>query len=325
MWENPVRPSAILLSVLLLAGELVRCQNIGRAEELVRSGDLVGARAELEQATRNEPLNAEAHYRLAMLLLAPVFNGGEDEAKDLIERAVELEPGNAEYHYGMGAVFGVKAQRSGVFRQALLAPRIRKAFLRATELNPRHLPARIALIQYYRMAPGLMGGDRDLAEKHLDTLVRVDRITGRIFRARMLEMDKKFDEAERELKDLAAVDGSSDRVWKGLGSFYLRRGQPDLAMDPLTTYVKLRPDTADAYNSLGEVHLQKADLNRAQPLFEEALRRDSTFVPALMNSGDLHRMKGERDRARHFYRQVLERDRSERRRKEAEQRLKDLN
>ncbi len=321
-----VRPRALAALLLaLLSANVLQSQTIRKAEELIRAGALKEARAELDEVIRREPRNAEAHYRLAMLLLAPSFDEGEDEAADLIDRAVELEPENADYQYGKGAVYGVKAQRSGVIKQAFLAPKIKNAFLRATQLNARHVPARIALIQYYRMAPGFMGGDRELADKHTDTLIRVDHITGRIFRARMLEMDKEYDQAERELKDLAQTEGTSDRVWRGLGTYYLRRDRADDAIEPLTKYVRLRPDTADSHNSLGEAYLKKADLEKAQALFNQALRLDPSYGPALLNSGDVSRMKGEKEQARSYYRRVLAEDRSDWRRRQAEQRLKDLN
>jgi len=304
--------------------EVLRGQNVPDADALVRSGRLSEARTAYEGLLKQNERDAVVHYKLGMLLLARVFEEGEDEAVAHMERAVDLDKQNADYYYGLGAAYGVKAQRSGMIKQAFLAPKAKKAFLRAIELNNQHIPARIGLIQYYLMAPGIMGGDEELAARHIDTLVLQDEVVGRTFRARMLEREKKVTEAEKELKTALDHHPQSERAWRSLGSFYLRTGKPDDALRSFQSYAALRPDTADVYDAIGEAYLKKGDSRSALAQFEKALALDPAFGPSLLKMGDAYRMQREPVRARECYAKLLAVDGNERRRREAEERLKEL-
>ena len=65
------------------------------------------------------------------------FAFGHKEAPlDLAEKAVTLAPSVAKFHRQLAEALGVKAQRSNLFQQALLARRFKKEIDAALELDP---------------------------------------------------------------------------------------------------------------------------------------------------------------------------------------------
>jgi tetratricopeptide (TPR) repeat protein len=84
-------------------------------------------------------------------------------AVTLLDKAVAENPHSANAHYFLGVAYGRLAEKASIFRQAALARHTRDEFERAVRLDPNNLEARFALVQYYTMAPGFLGGSRQKA------------------------------------------------------------------------------------------------------------------------------------------------------------------
>lgn len=120
---------------------------------------------------------------LIMLLLAPRFcpagnsagnafstgrqdyeAGHYERALDAFLQAVEMEPDNAVYHHWLGKCYGRLAQSSGILKAYALSKKTRSELERAVELDDTNIDALADLMQFYRQAPGFLGGGADKAE-----------------------------------------------------------------------------------------------------------------------------------------------------------------
>lgn len=308
---------------LAVAPFLAPAQTVEEGLSFYNKREWEEAKRVFEEVLKKDEKNAEAHYRLGMILLIPRFRN-VDEAVEHTEEAVELNPSNADYQYGLGAAYGTEARDAGIFRQAILAPKVKKAFERAVQLNPKHIEARVGLAQYYKQAPGIMGGDEEQAWKELDALVQIDEIRGRVTRAGFFERDKKPAEAENEYKVLTTSYPKDWRPWKNLGYFYLRNKRHEEAVSTMQKYVTLRPDTADAHESYGECLLRKGDVDAAMTSLKKALSLDKNYAPAIFLLAEVYEAKGQKKEAKETYQWLLAVDTNENRRKTAEEKLKGL-
>ncbi len=116
-----------------------------------------------------------------------------DQAIELGEAEVERVPDSAEAHYWLGAAYGRRAQTANMFSAAGYARKVKAEFLRAAELDPKHVEAQLGLVQFYLQAPGFMGGDVEEAKRVIDTLAKMDPVAGHRGRASL-----KFAEKDRE-------------------------------------------------------------------------------------------------------------------------------
>jgi len=99
-------------------------------------------------------------------------------ALTLLEKAVAESPRSAEAHYLLGVAYGRLAEKASIFRQPALARHTRDEFERAVRLDPNHLEARFALVQYYTVAPAFLGGSRQKALQQTEQIRERDASAG---------------------------------------------------------------------------------------------------------------------------------------------------
>ena len=95
-----------------------------------------------------------------------------DQAIVWFEKALLLDERNSEYHLWLGRAYGHEAERSAVFRQPLLALKVKEHFEKAVELNPDNLEARADLQEYYEKAPVFLGGGMEKARAQAQEIAR---------------------------------------------------------------------------------------------------------------------------------------------------------
>ena len=88
-----------------------------------------------------------------------------NEAIELLEAAVKLEPEVAVYHHILAKSYGREAEQTGWFRAMSLAKKTLAHLQLANELDGDNLDILDDLKEYYREAPGFLGGDDKKADE----------------------------------------------------------------------------------------------------------------------------------------------------------------
>lgn len=228
------------------------------------------------------PLLAATPQELAAAGLAALGRRDYQKSIDLYEQAVKLAPNNAEYHYYLGAAYGELAQKAGMIKQARLAPKIKGLFERAVELDPNYIEARLALIDYYTIAPGFMGGDMDKALQQAGEIKKRNGIEGHRAFARVYTRQKKMDLARKEYVDGVRENPTSARAHYLLGSYLINDKNWTGSLQELEAAVKLDPAYMPSYLRIGQVAaLSESHYARG----EEALRKYLTHKPTMQEIG----------------------------------------
>ncbi len=311
-----------LLLFLILPG-LVCAQSLDEGVALLSKRKYTEAKSIFESILKEDDKNAEAHYRLGQVFMSNQFLD-TDAAVDHMEEAVDLNPRSADYHYGLGAALGVKARDAGIIKQAFLAPKVKGAFEKAVRLNPNLVEAHVGLVEYYRRAPGFMGGDMEKAWSEAEVVIGLDELRGRPLKANLLLAEKKTAEAVQELKLLTANRPKEWRAWRTAGIFFWRNQMPDEAVVSFEEYTMLRPDTADSFVFLGRAYLQKKDADKSLALCTKALAIDGNYAPAFDVIAQAHELKGQKKEARQAYEKLLAADLSPNQKKNIEKKIKEL-
>jgi tetratricopeptide (TPR) repeat protein len=173
----------------------------------------------LNAALKSDPNNAEAENLLCRVQYAlQQF----DPAVENCEKSVNLAPQNAEYHLWLGRATGEKASRANFMSAFGLARKAREEFEAAVKLDPHNADALADLGEFYKEAPGAVGGGMDKAEDIAAKLSAIDPSRGHQLRAEMAEKQKDPATAEREFK--AACTGPRAAIqWMELAAFYRRQ------------------------------------------------------------------------------------------------------
>ena len=192
------------------------------ARILLNEGQANRAIAVLNQQLAAAPRDGEAHN-----LLCRVFYQEErwDNAVTECERAVSLDATNSTYQLWLGRAYGQKADHSSFITAASLAPKVRVAFEKAVQLDPKNVEARCDLSEYYIEAPPMMGGGSDKAVAQANVLAQQDPAAAHWLRARVAEHRKQIDVAESEYKKAIEADHEPAQRLFDLASFYRRMGR----------------------------------------------------------------------------------------------------
>ena len=124
-------------------------------------------------------------------------NADAPSAVELGEKAIAARPRDADAWYYAGQAYGWMAMEASLLRKPGWAGKAHEAFREAATLDPDHLGAREGLVQFYTMAPAIMGGGRDKAEAEIAAYASRNRAAGHYLRAMLL----KGAAAERELRE----------------------------------------------------------------------------------------------------------------------------
>ena len=196
------------------------------AEELIEAGHWKRARTLVERRLHDAPDDANATF-----LLSQVRNAFGDRTSPLglAERAIRLDGNVARYHRQLAEVYGVMAMRANVFQEVLLAGKFRKEIDAALKLDARDVQAMRDLLEFYLVAPGIVGGDVGKAETVARQIAAIDPATGFLATARIAEYRKDHAKMEAMVRRASEVRPATYKVLSAAAQFHLADGHRDEA------------------------------------------------------------------------------------------------
>lgn len=247
-------------------------QSLAQANQLLQRGEADRALQEIgslpqEGAGTAEALNLSCRIHFALQQW--------DKAVSECEQATRLDDKNSAYHMWLGRALGLKAQHV-LFTSAYgLGKRVLVEFEAAARLNPRSPDALMDLGEFYKSAPGMVGGGLDKAEKVAQQLDEVEAARAHQLRAGIANSRSDYETAEREYKQAVATAAHPALRWTVLASFYRsRKRYPDMetALRSAEASARKDPQAATAlYDAAGVLIDGKLDPGTAARLLEEYL------------------------------------------------------
>jgi tetratricopeptide (TPR) repeat protein len=278
------------------------------AAQLADAGHWKRARALIEPRFRTNPNDAAAAFILARVKMA---SGDVDGTLSMAERLVSLDPKNADYHYLLAAACGMKASRAGAFSQFSLARRFKKEAEEAIALDPRHVDARFALIEFHLQAPFVVGGDKKRVSELLDQISKIDASRGYLAQATIARREKRTDQLETLYKKAAEANPRSYQVLMTLANFYAGDAQRkfDLAEKFAGEASKIDPGRTSAYSLLANIAASQERWERLDGVLEAAEKSVPDDLSPYYRAGNLllQRMR-EFPRAERYFRKYLTQD-----------------
>jgi len=191
--------------------------------------------------------------------------------------AVALRPGTARYHLQLGNAYEASAESAGMLERMSLIQKAKAEWERAVELDPNCIPARQSLIEFYVLAPALMGGSESTAMKQAAEIAKRDAIEGHRAYARIYTAMNRPDLARNEYAEMLKTNGRSARA-RYLHGVYLLATEKNYraASVEFESAVALDPSYMPAYFQIGHTAaLSKESLARG----EESLKKYLTYTP----------------------------------------------
>lgn len=266
---------ALILSALLCSIS-AHAASFTDAEALAKQGHADEAVAQL-----NAVITANGNDSRAHALLCKMYASLEryDAAVRECETVARLKPNSSDAQLELARTYGAKAGHAGALTGMRLVGRIRGAFERAVQLNPKSVDALSDLGQFYIDAPGIVGGGTDKARDIAGKLLLIHPARGHRLLAMAAIKDGNFSQAEAELqKELSASHGPE--VYVDFANYYMQRKQWEKAAS--SAIEAIRRDGNHAGDSIDAAQLL-VNMNRNVDVAESAYR--AYFTSPAMNAG----------------------------------------
>jgi tetratricopeptide (TPR) repeat protein len=264
--------------LLILCAVAVSRAEQSPAERLIAAGHWKQARSIVETRLREAPGDALSNFLLSQIRGA---FGDRSTALALAEKAVALDGHTAKYHRQVAEVLGVTAQHAGAFQQLLLARRFRGEIDAALFCDRRDLQALRDLLEFYLLAPGLIGGDPRKAVEVAGRMGEIDVVEGLLGRARIAEFHKQAAAREVLLRQAADIRPAKYKVQIALAQFYLDAAHSSLSA--AETYASAAMDLdagrVDAYAVLAAIYADRGEWSQLDSTLGGA-RREVPDDPA---------------------------------------------
>jgi len=241
----------ILAVVSAMAAEAVSAADNDSPEALVETEHWKRARDIVEPRLKSDPNDLQALFIMARYKEAA---GEFAAALALTEKMLAINPKNADYHCLLAFIYGRQVVRAGLFRKLGLVRRIKKEAETALRLNPKHVDARLILIEYYRLAPGIVGGDKKKARAMAEEVVRLDPVRGYIAQANFAHEQEQAGQMEELYKKAVEANPQSYHALITLARFYTYGSQRnfEFAEKNAAEAMRLDPGRAAAYSLLAQ-------------------------------------------------------------------------
>jgi tetratricopeptide (TPR) repeat protein len=190
-----------------------------------------------------------------------------DEAIEQYKMLVEQESNNANFHYKLGGALGMKALSISKMKAVGIIGDVKSSFLKAAELDPKHIDARWALVELYMQLPGIIGGSKKKSLKFANELQVLSRVDGYLAKGYIFEYDDEPELAENYYRKAIKIGGSLN-CYEKLTKFYETQNEPEKAIENLEDAQKNLKRNALHYQ-LGKV---SADYNVQLDKGEQCLK-----------------------------------------------------
>jgi tetratricopeptide (TPR) repeat protein len=264
--------------------------NVLHGRLLLAQGKKQDAIIALQNAVKNSPSSAPAHYHLA---LAYWQNGNLGQANSELLEALKASP-------GMPMVLRSLVQLN------LLQNHISEAQVYAQELvqrNPADASARLLLSSIY-----LREGQLHSVEEQLLAANRLapNQANVHVQLGMLNAQEKKWKPAEQEFETAIRLAPSDLTVVSAYADYLVSRQQTQQARALLEKYVESNPNNSPSRVMLGTLELQSKNDSAAQSQYEQAIQIDPKNILAYLRLGGMYQARNQSDAALVQYQKALD-------------------
>ncbi|MEX2115910.1 MAG: tetratricopeptide repeat protein [Bacteroidota bacterium] len=265
---------------------------------------------------------AEEHFRLGLAYLKSPESS--EKAVEHLEKAAVLNRGNAEYHFKLAEAYARDFSYANILRKPFLAGRVRDELVLAVQFQPSSIEYREGLIQYYVMAPAILGGSYTRARGEANAMSAFDPYFSLLAHANINAEEGDHQRATALFMRAIAMRPGSWQGYQRFGTYCVNIREIDRAIQQFKMYVNLKPDTAASHESLASSFVRKRMYDEAIASYLRAYEVDASQNALLFRIAQLHEFKGSVKDAIALYAQYIASAPSGRLAEDARARIADL-
>jgi len=216
----------LLLYIVLLPAMMLSQDSFLQAEDFFQQEKFGIAKPLFQEYLEENPTHKKTREYLGDIA---GFSRDWDLAIFYYEDLMHEETRNANYHFKYGGALGMKALEINRFQALTYVGEIREAFEKAVNLDPKHIEAHWALVEYYIQLPGIIGGSERKAMQYASLLGKISPVDGYLANGYIAEYSDRTKDAEEFYKKAIEI-GGSPHTYEKLSNLYENNNQPGEAI-----------------------------------------------------------------------------------------------
>ena len=130
----------------------------------------------------------------------------------------------------------MKAKETNKFKALGMIDEVEASFEKAIQLNPNHIEARKALVEFYLQLPVIVGGSERKATKYANEIFVISPTEGYVAKGKIAEYFNRYSEAEEQYKNAIKLS-QSRKTAQNLANLYKNKmNLPEKAKSVLEIY-----------------------------------------------------------------------------------------
>lgn len=267
-------------------------------------------------------LIAEEQYRLGLAYLKSPQS--TEKAVEHLERAVALVGSNPEFHFRLAEAYAKDFSYANFLRKPFIAAKMKTQLELAVRFAPASVEFREALIQYYILAPTVLGGSYSRAREEAEVLRKVDPYFGLLAYANINAEEGNHAKANSFYLRAIQVRPNTWQAYQRYGTYCLSIDEIDRAIQQFKRYSELAPDTAASYENLAGAFVRKRMYDSAIEAYLKAVEIDPSLTQLIFRIAQLYEFKGSVPEAKQYYSEYLKRSPNGRLAEDSRAKLADL-
>jgi tetratricopeptide (TPR) repeat protein len=193
--------------------------NFEKGEKLFHSKKYDEAQVFFEEILKTKPSDIKTLEYLGEI---EAHNKAWENAAVYFRKLKELKPTVADYFYKYGGCLAMRAIEVNRFKALGMVGEMKESFEKAIALDPKHIPARWALIEIYLQLPGIFGGSESKAISYSNQLAQLSPVDGYLSKGRIDVYFKRYAAAEKNFIKAHEI-GKSKTTFQKLYNLYLNK------------------------------------------------------------------------------------------------------
>lgn len=208
--------------------------NYQQAEEYFKQENFSKAKPIFDKYLKQHPNDKKTKEYLGDIA---AYQKDWDRAISYYKNLVKEEETNANYHFKYGGAMGMKAMSISKLRVITYIGDIKQELEQAANLDPTHIEARWALIEFYIQLPGIFGGSENKAIAYAKELGTISTVDGYLAQGYIAEYINRPNDAEQHYKKAIEVGGSA-HTYEKLSNLYEKSNRPREAINTVSESLK---------------------------------------------------------------------------------------
>ena len=240
-------------------------------------------------------LNDQDTVALQYLAKIAVQQQEFDDAEEYIEQALKLAANQADIHFDAALIMAAQAQDSSIFSAPGYAKKSLNGFKMAAQLAPSNLEYRQGLMTFYLAAPGIVGGDEELALVEALAIEKIDPIAGVLALADVYRNTDQTKELKQLFSDADKAFPNNAAILFKRGMYYQAEEQFDLAVNDFTKIQTIVPKDQDDITAFRALY----QIGRSSVLSESDHQRGVSALESFIKTAPEHQELASKSWARY--------------------------